>query len=51
MPISSGSSPLTAMPRKNPSGSMLRCSASFASITTHADAPSESWLALPAVMY
>ena len=30
---------------------MLRCSASFASITTHADAPSESWLALPAVMF
>ena len=33
-----------------PSGWSPRRSASFASMTTHADAPSESWLALPAVM-
>ena len=50
MPISSGSQPATAKPRKMPSGVRLRCSASFASITTQADAPSENWLALPAVI-
>ncbi len=48
MPISSGSQPATAKPRKTPRGVRPRCSASFASITTHADAPSENWLALPA---
>ena len=31
-----------------PSGLRLRCSASFESITTTAEAPSENWLALPA---
>ena len=29
---------------------MPRCSASFESMITHAEAPSESWLALPAVI-
>ena len=29
---------------------MLRCSANLLSITTHAEAPSDNWLALPAVM-
>jgi hypothetical protein len=50
MPISSGSQPATAKPRKMPSGLRPRCSASFASITTQAEAPSENWLALPAVI-
>ena len=50
IPISSGSQPATVNPRKMPSGWRPRCSASFASITTQAEAPSESWLALPAVM-
>ena len=50
MPISSGSQPATARPRKMPSGRSPRCSASIFSISTHAEAPSESWLALPAVM-
>ena len=50
MPISSGSQPATAKPRKRPSGFMPRCSASFSFITTAAEAPSENWLALPAAM-
>ena len=50
IPISSGSQAATASPRKIPSGCSPRRSASFASMTTHAEAPSESWLALPAVM-
>ena len=37
-------------PRKTPSGCRPRFSASFASITTQIEAPSENWLALPAVM-
>src|SRR5438270_8135500 len=48
IPISSGSQPASAKPRKIPSGRSPRFSASFASITTQADAPSENWLALPA---
>src|SRR6266704_2523564 len=51
MPISSGSHAATVKPRKMPSGWRPRRSASLASITTHADAPSESWLALPAVIW
>ena len=39
----------TVKPRNRPSGSMPRRSASLASMTTQAAAPSESWLALPAV--
>src|SRR5262245_29659563 len=50
MPISSGSQPATASARNAPSGVSPRCSASFASMITQAEAPSESWLALPAVM-
>ena len=50
MPISSGSQPATAKPRNMPSGFRPFFSASFALITTQAEAPSESWLALPAVM-
>ena len=48
MPISSGSQPATAKPRKIPRGFNPRFSASFASITTQAEAPSENWLAFPA---
>src|SRR5690606_6143464 len=50
MPISSGSQPATAKPRKMPSGFRLRRSASLALISTQAEAPSENWLALPAVI-
>ncbi len=50
MPISSGSQPATAKPRKMPSGARPSRSATFAFITTHAAAPSENWLALPAVI-
>ena len=50
MPISSGSQPATAKPRNVPSGFRPFFSASFALITTQAEAPSDSWLALPAVM-
>ena len=49
MPISSGSQPATARPRKAPSGLRPARSASFASISTQAEAPSESCEALPAV--
>src|SRR5829696_821037 len=50
MPISSGSQPATLRPRKMPSGESPRFSASLPFMTTQAEAPSESWLALPAVM-
>ncbi len=50
MPISSGSQPATAKPRKMPSGLILRLAASLSDISTQAEAPSDSWLALPAVM-
>ena len=50
MPISSGSQPATAKPRKMPSAFMFRRSAAFACMTTQADAPSENWLALPAAI-
>ena len=51
MPISSGSQPATAKPRKMPSGLQAALlGARFASITTQAPAPSENWLALPAVI-
>ncbi len=50
MPISSGSQPATAQPLKAPSGVSPRRSASSDDIMTTAAAPSESWLALPAVM-
>src|SRR5271169_5864775 len=49
-PISSGSTPAAAKPRKTPSGFNPFCAASASLMTTHADAPSESWLALPAVI-
>ena len=49
MPISSGSQPATAKPRKRPSGFRPFCSASSRCITTQAPAPSQNWLALPAV--
>ena len=48
MPISSGSQPATAKPRKRPSGLRL-CLLAYSSLTTtQAPAPSENWLALPA---
>ncbi len=50
MPISSGSQPATAKPRNVPSGFRPFFSAIFALITTQALAPSDNWLALPAVM-
>src|SRR6516225_7914838 len=50
MPISSGSQPATAKPRKMPIGLTLRLAASVSDMSTQAEAPSESWLALPAVM-
>jgi hypothetical protein len=50
MPISSGSQPATAKPRKMPSGLRPFCSATLAFITTEAEEPSENWLALPAVI-
>ena len=50
MPISFGSQPATAKPRKMPSGVRLRLAASLALMTTAAEAPSENWLALPAAM-
>ncbi len=50
MPISSGEQPAEAKPRKVPSGVSPRRAASSADISTLAEAPSESWLALPAVM-
>ena len=48
MPISSGSQPATANARNTPIGASPRRDASFSLMTTHADAPSENWLALPA---
>ena len=50
MPISSGSQPATAKPRKAPSGCRPRRSATLASTTTQALEPSDSCEALPAVM-
>ena len=50
MPISSGSQPPTAKPRKVPRISKPRRSASDLSINTCADEPSDSWEALPAVI-
>ena len=50
MPISSGSSPATAMPRYMPRGARPRFAASPASISTAAEAPSDSCEALPAVI-
>src|SRR5574337_317811 len=50
MPISSGSQPATAKPRKAPSGERPRRSASLASIRMQAEAPSASCEAFPAVM-
>ncbi len=50
MPISSGSHPATAKPRKIPSGARPFEEAIFALITTHAEAPSENWLAFPAAI-
>ncbi len=50
MPISFGSQPATAKPRKMPSGCRPRFAASRPLITTVAAAPSENWLALPAAM-
>ena len=49
MPISSGSQPATTNCRNVPSGSIPRRSASSPRMTTQAAAPSDSWLALPAV--
>ena len=48
MPISSGSHPATAKPRKMPIGFKPRLAASLSLMTAHAAAPSENWLALPA---
>ncbi|MCY1372973.1 hypothetical protein D9M69_602170 [compost metagenome] len=48
MPISSGSQPATAKPRKRPRGFRPFCWAYFSSTTTQAPPPSENWLALPA---
>ena len=50
MPISSGSQPATANARKRPIGCSPRAAAAFSLITTHAEAPSENWLALPAAI-
>ena len=50
MPISPGSQPATAKPRKMPSGLRPFFAATLSLITTHADAPSENWLALPAAI-
>ncbi len=49
IPISSGSQPATAKPRNTPSGCRPRAAATLPFITTAAEAPSENWLALPAV--
>jgi hypothetical protein len=50
IPISSGSQPATAKPRKRPSGCSPRCCAIVSFMTTTAPAPSLNWLALPAEM-
>ena len=49
MPISSGSQPATAKPRKRPRGWRLFLLAKSSLTTTQAPAPSENWLALPAL--
>ena len=51
IPISSGAQPAAIIPTYRPKGSNPFFSAILASISTDADAPSDSWLALPAVMY
>jgi len=50
MPISSGSQPAATKPRKMPSGFKPRFDASLSLMITEALAPSDNWLALPAVM-
>src|SRR3546814_3780788 len=50
IPISSGELPATENPRKAPNASILRFSASELDIRMQALAPSDNWLALPAVM-
>ncbi len=50
MPISSGSQPATANARKTPIGCSPRLAAACSLMTTHAAAPSENWLALPAAI-
>ena len=50
MPISSGSQPATAKPRKTPSGCKPLAAAACALMTMDIEAPSENWLALPALM-
>ena len=49
MPISSGSQPATAKPRKTSLGRMPRAFARSMDMTSVAEAPSESWEELPAV--
>ncbi|CFN62299.1 Uncharacterised protein [Bordetella pertussis] len=49
IPISCGSHPTVAKPRNTPSGSRPRRAASRPDIRTQAAAPSDNWLALPAV--
>jgi hypothetical protein len=50
MPISSGSQPATAKPRNTPSGCSPFSCAIRALIRIETEAPSENWLALPAVI-
>src|SRR5919106_540823 len=47
-PLVRNPQPITVKPRKMPSGRNPRFAASAPSITTHAEARSENWLALPA---
>src|SRR5262249_35580402 len=49
-PISSGSTPAATKPRKMPSGFRPFLAAILSLMITQAEAPSESWLALPALM-
>ena len=49
MPISAGSQPATANPRNTPSGLRFFFAAAVSLITTQTPAPSENWLALPAL--
>ena len=50
MPISLGSQPATANPRKMPSGFSPLVAAALSLMTMATEAPSENWLALPAAM-
>jgi hypothetical protein len=50
MPISSGSQPATAKPRKRPMGWRFLRSAYWLETTTQAPPPSLNWLALPALI-